>query len=208
MTDAMPEVDLADVGHASPLTEDMILNMGPQHPSTHGVLRLVLRLRGETVMDCKPVLGYLHRGIEKIFENRTYLQGIRYADQFDYVCAMLNEHAYVGAVEQLMQLEVPRRAEYIRVIVDELSRMASHLIYLGTYLLDLGAFTPIVYCFRDREEILDMFEELCGSRMNFNYYRVGGGLFDLPHGFLARVMDFLKRLQANIDEYQQLITVN
>src|SRR5512142_1206305 len=144
-------------------TQEMLLNMGPQHPSTHGVLRLVLKLNGETVDDCTPVIGYLHRGIEKILENRTYMQGIRYVDQFDYLSGMLNEHSYVGAIEQLMQIEIPRRAEYMRVIVDELSRCASHLVWLGTFLLDLGAFTPIVYCFRDREIILNFFEELCGS---------------------------------------------
>ncbi|MBI4319083.1 MAG: NADH-quinone oxidoreductase subunit D [Chloroflexi bacterium] len=208
MTEELPVVELSDLHAAHLQTEEMILNMGPQHPSTHGVLRLVLRLSGETVVECKPVMGYLHRGIEKIFENRTYLQGIRYTDQFDYLAAMLNEHAYVGAVEQLMGLEAPRRGEYIRVIVDELSRCTSHLVYLGTALLDLGAFTPIVYCFRDREEILDMFEELCGSRMNFNFHRVGGVLFDLPRGFIAKLADFLKRFQGNIDEYEELITGN
>src|SRR3972149_4749626 len=141
--------------------QDLILNMGPQHPATHGVLRLILRMRGEQVLSCTPVFGYLHRGIEKILENRTYNQGFRYVDQFDYVSNMLNEHAYAGAAEAIGDIEVPRRAEYLRVIVDELSRICSHLVGVGTYVLDLGAWTPVTYCFRDRERILDLFEALC-----------------------------------------------
>lgn len=189
-------------------TEELVLNMGPQHPATHGVLRLVLRLRGEEVVGCTPVVGYLHRGIEKILENRTFNQGIRYVDQFDYVSNMLNEHAYAGVVEQIMGVEVPRRAEYIRVIVDELSRICSHLVGIGSYLLDLGAWTPITYCFRDREEILDLFEALCGSRMNFNYYRIGGLLYDLPPRWLASLEEFLGRFERNLDELEELISGN
>src|SRR5258707_534302 len=172
-------------------TEELILNMGPQHPSTHGVLRLVLKLQGEKVIECIPVMGYLHRGLEKIFEWRTFHQGIRYADQADYVSNMLNEHAYAGAMEAIGGIDVPRRAEYVRVIVDEMSRCASHLIWLGTYALDLGATTPILFCLRDREEILDMFEEICGSRMNFNYYRPGCVLYDFPPVLLAKLKRFL-----------------
>lgn len=181
-------------------TEELILNMGPQHPSTHGVLRLVLKLSGEKVVECIPVMGYLHRGLEKIFEWRTYHQGIRYADQADYVSNMLNEHAYAGAMEAIGRIEVPRRAEYLRVIVDELSRCASHLVWLGTYGLDIGATTPVLWCFRDREEILDMFEEICGSRMNFNYYRPGGLLYDFPPGLLAKLSRFLDRYEKHIEE--------
>lgn len=181
-------------------TEELILNMGPQHPSTHGVLRLVLKLSGEKVVECIPVMGYLHRGLEKIFEWRTYHQGIRYADQADYVSNMLNEHAYAGAMEAIGGIEVPRRAEYLRVIVDELSRCASHLVWLGTYGLDIGATTPVLWCFRDREEILDMFEEICGSRMNFNYYRPGGLLYDFPPGLLAKLSRFLDRYEKHIEE--------
>ena len=162
--------------------------MGPQHPSTHGVLRLVLKLQGEKVIECVPVMGYLHRGIEKIFEWRTFHQGIRYADQADYVSNMLQEHCYAGAMEAIGGIDVPPRAEYIRVIVDEMSRCASHLVWLGTYGLDVGATTPMLYCFRDREEILDMFEELCGSRMNFNYFRPGGVLYDFPPGMLLSLI--------------------
>ena len=181
-------------------TEELILNMGPQHPSTHGVLRLVLRLSGEKVVECVPVMGYLHRGLEKIFEWRTYHQGIRYADQSDYVSNMLNEHAYAGAMEAIADIDVPRRAEYIRVIVDEMSRCASHLIWLGTYGLDVGAVTPFLWCMRDREDILDMLEELCGSRMNFNYYRPGGVLYDLPPGWVSKLERFLDRYAAHIEE--------
>lgn len=189
-------------------SQDLILNMGPQHPATHGVLRLVMRLRGERILSCTPVMGYLHRGIEKILENRTYNQGMRYVDQFDYLANMLNEHAYAGAAEQIAGIEVPRRAEYVRVIVDELSRICSHLVGVGTYVLDLGAWTPVTYCFRDRERILDMFEALCGSRMNFNFYRVGGVLYDLPAGWIGTLESFLDDLEDNIDELHELVTGN
>jgi len=174
--------------------------MGPQHPSTHGVLRLVLKLAGEKIVDCTPVMGYLHRGLEKIFEWRTYHQGIRYADQADYVSNMLQEHAYAGAMEAIADIDIPRRAEYIRVIVDEMSRCASHLVWLGTYGLDVGATTPVLWCFRDREEILDMFEELCGSRMNFNYFRPGGLLYDLPPGWVGKLSRFLDRFEKDIEQ--------
>ncbi|MGH2499961.1 MAG: NADH-quinone oxidoreductase subunit D [Candidatus Limnocylindria bacterium] len=183
--------------------------MGPQHPSTHGVLRLVLKMSGERVLECLPVMGYLHRGIEKIYEWRTYTQGIRYADQADYVSNMLNEHAYAGAIEAIGGIDVPRRAEFIRVIVDEMSRCASHLVWLGTYGLDVGATTPMLYCFRDREEILDLFEEVCGSRMNFNYYRPGGLLYDLPPGWLAKLSRFLDRYEHHIErDYVELLESN
>lgn len=190
-------------------TEELILNLGPQHPSTHGVLRLVLKLNGEKVLECVPVMGYLHRGLEKIFEWRTYHQGPRYADQADYVANMLNEHAYAGAVEAIGGIDVPRRAEFLRVIVDELSRAASHLIWLGTYGLDLGASTPLLWCFRDREQILDMFEEICGSRMNFNYYRPGGLLYDFPAGTLGKISRFLDRWEKAIDaDYREILEGN
>ena len=202
-------VDLPVIEDEGLETEELILNMGPQHPSTHGVLRLVLRLSGEKVVECVPVMGYLHRGLEKIFEWRTYAQGVRYADQADYVSNMLNEHAYAGAMEAIAGIDVPRRAEYIRVIVDELSRAASHLIWLGTYGLDLGATTPVLWCFRDREDILDMLEELCGSRMNFNYFRPGGVLYDLPVGWLAKLERFLDRWAKRIEQdYVEILDGN
>jgi NADH-quinone oxidoreductase subunit D len=189
-------------------SQEMLLNMGPQHPSTHGVLRLVLTLEGETIVDCTPVIGYLHRGMEKIFENRTIMQGIRYTDNSDYLSPMLCEIAYVGSVEQLMGLEPPRRAQYIRLLVGEMQRIASHLVFLGTYLVDLGAFTPILWTFRDREGILSLFEALSGSRFTVNYLRVGGVLHDFPKGWLQECETFLEKLEKNMGELEQLITGN
>ena len=190
-------------------SEEMILNMGPQHPSTHGVLRLVLTLDGETVVNCTPVIGYLHRGIEKILENRSYMAGIRYMDNADYLSPMLNETAFVGAVEQLMGLEPPRRAQYIRLLTNELQRIASHLVAIGTYGLDLGAFTPVLYAFRDREGIMDMFEALGGSRFNVNYLRVGGVLHDFPKGWLDQCHKWLDQFEhRSLPELEALITGN
>jgi NADH-quinone oxidoreductase subunit D len=189
-------------------SQEMLLNMGPQHPSTHGVLRLVLTLEGETVTDCTPVIGYLHRGIEKILENRPIMGGIRYMDNADYLSPMLNETAYAGAVEQLMGLEPPRRAQYIRLLTNELQRIASHLVAIGTYGLDLGAFTPVLWAFRDREGILSLFEALGGSRFNVNYLRVGGVLHDFPAGWLKQCEAFLDQLEKNMMELDRLLTGN
>ncbi|HLQ10487.1 MAG TPA: NADH-quinone oxidoreductase subunit D, partial [Ktedonobacteraceae bacterium] len=189
-------------------SQEMLLNMGPQHPSTHGVLRLVLTLEGETVIDCTPVIGYLHRGIEKILENRPIMGGIRYMDNADYLSPMLSETAYVGAVEQLMGLEPPRRAQYIRLLTNELQRIASHLVAIGTYGLDLGAFTPVLWAFRDREGILSLFEALGGSRFNVNYLRVGGVLHDFPAGWLKECEVFLDQLEKNMAEMDRLLTGN
>lgn len=189
-------------------SQEMLLNMGPQHPSTHGVLRLVLTLEGETIVDCTPVIGYLHRGMEKIFENRTIMQGIRYTDNSDYLSPMLCEIAYVGAAEQLMGLEPPRRAQYIRLLVGEMQRIASHQVFVGTYLVDLGAFTPILWAFRDREGILSLFEALSGSRFTVNYLRVGGVLHDFPKGWLRECEAYLDTLEKNLQELDQLITGN
>jgi len=189
-------------------SQEMLLNMGPQHPSTHGVLRLVLSLNGETVTDCTPVIGYLHRGIEKILENRPIMGGIRYMDNADYLSPMLNEIAYAGAVEQEMGIEAPRRAQYIRLLVGEMQRIASHLVAVGTYLLDLGAFTPVIYAFRDREGIMSLFEALAGSRFNVNYQRIGGVLHDFPKGWLQECSDFLDQLEKNQVEFKQLVTGN
>jgi NADH-quinone oxidoreductase subunit D len=190
-------------------SEEMILNMGPQHPSTHGVLRLVLILDGETVVQCTPVIGYLHRGMEKIFENRPYMGGIRYIDNADYLSVMINEECYAGAVEQLMGIELPRRAQYIRVICSELMRIASHLVAIGTYGLDLGASTPVLWCFRDREGILDLFEEVSGARFTHNYMRVGGVNHDLPRGWLQRLEKWLDRFEhTSHPELDELLTGN
>ncbi len=189
-------------------SQEMLLNMGPQHPSTHGVLRLVLTLEGETIVDCTPVIGYLHRGMEKIFENRTYMQGIRYTDNSDYLSPMLCEIAYVGAVEQLMGLEPPERAQYIRLLVGEMQRIGSHLVFVGTYLLDLGAFTPVLWGFRDREGMMELFEALAGSRFTVNYLRVGGVLHDFPRGWLRMCEAWLDTLEKNMVELEGLITGN
>jgi len=189
-------------------SQEMLLNMGPQHPSTHGVLRLVLTLEGETIVDCTPVIGYLHRGMEKIFENRTYMQGIRYTDNSDYLSPMLCEIAYVGAVEQLMGLEPPERAPYIRLLVGEMQRIGSHLVFVGTYLLDLGAFTPVLWGFRDREGMMELFEALAGSRFTVNYLRVGGVLHDFPRGWLRMCEAWLDTLEKNMVELEGLITGN
>ncbi|HZS75158.1 MAG TPA: NADH-quinone oxidoreductase subunit D [Ktedonobacteraceae bacterium] len=200
-----PDVSEAPEGIRS---QEMLLNMGPQHPSTHGVLRLVLTLEGETVVDCTPVIGYLHRGIEKILENRPIMGGIRYMDNADYLSPMLNETAYAGAVEQLMGIEPPRRAQYIRLLTNELQRIASHLVAIGTYGLDLGAFTPVLWCFRDREGILSLFEALGGSRFNVNYMRVGGVLHDFPKNWLKECETFLDQLEKNMAELEILLTGN
>jgi NADH-quinone oxidoreductase B subunit len=189
-------------------TQEMLLNLGPQHPSTHGVLRLVLTLEGETVLGCTPVIGYLHRGIEKTLEDRPYLGGIRYTDNADYLSPMLNEIAYAGAVEQLMELEPPRRAQYIRLLVGELQRIASHLVGIGAYVNDLGATTPLLWTMRDREGIMDLFEALGGSRFNVNYVRVGGVLHDFPKGWLKSCETYLDQLEKNMSELEQLINGN
>jgi NADH-quinone oxidoreductase subunit D len=190
-------------------SEEMILNMGPQHPSTHGVLRLVLVLDGETVIQCTPIIGYLHRGMEKIFENRPYMAGPRYIDNADYLSPMINETAYAGAAEELSGIEPPPRAEYIRLIVNELERIASHLVAVGTYGLDLGASTPVLWCFRDREQILDLFEAVSGHRFTHNYMRVGGLLFDLPKGWLQQCENFLDTFEhRDLLELEGLLTGN
>jgi NADH-quinone oxidoreductase subunit D len=204
-TDTILETEDTAEGISS---QEMLLNLGPQHPSTHGVLRLVVTLEGETVTNCTPVIGYLHRGIEKILENRPIMGGIRYMDNADYLSPMLNEIAYVGAVEQLMGIDAPRRAQYIRLLVGEMQRIASHLVAVGTYGLDLGAFTPILWTFRDREGILSLFEALGGSRFNVNYLRVGGVLHDFPKNWLKECEAFLNQLEKNMIELESLLTGN
>ena len=189
-------------------SEEMLVNMGPQHPSTHGVLRLVLRTDGEMVLDAVPHVGYLHRCKEKIAENLAYYQYIGYTDRLDYLAAMNNNHAWSMAVEKLAGIEVPLRAEYIRVIAAELNRIASHLVSFGTYGMDLGAFTPFLYAFREREYVLDLFEQLCGARLTLSYINVGGVTWDLPPRFLEKVREFLDYFEPKIDEYNDLLTYN
>lgn len=189
-------------------TEEMLLNVGPQHPSTHGVFRLVVKIDGETVMEAVPVMGYLHRGTEKLAENLNYTQIIPYTDRLDYVSGMTNNYVLCHAVETMMGLQIPERAEFIRVIAMELNRIASHLVWWGTYLLDIGATGPFLYAFRDREKILDFFNELCGARMTFNYMRVGGVKWDVPPGWIDRVKEFVKYMKKELKNYHILVTGN
>ena len=188
--------------------ETITLNMGPQHPSTHGVLRVILELDGEIITKTTPVLGYLHRGIEKIAENKTYHQFITLTDRLDYTSPFINNLAYVLAVEKLLELEVPLRAQYIRVMLAEITRIQSHLIWLGTHALDIGAMSPLLYTFREREETLDMFEMVGGARMNQSYFRIGGLAADLPEGFVEKVRAFCEELPARVEGYERLLTEN
>jgi NADH-quinone oxidoreductase subunit D len=189
-------------------TEEMLLNVGPQHPSTHGVLRLIIKIDGERIVEAEPVIGYLHRGTEKLAEDLNYTQIIPYTDRMDYLSAMTNNYAIVHATETLMQLEIPERAEFLRVIVMELNRVASHLVWMGTYLLDIGAMSPFLYAFRDRERILNLFNELCGARLTYNYMRVGGVKWDAPPGWIEQVGQFIPYLRTQLPEYHALISGN
>lgn len=186
----------------------MTINMGPQHPATHGVLRLVLELDGEIIRKATPVLGHLHRGIEKLAEAKTYHQCIPLTDRMDYVNAMGHNLGYVLAVEKLLGLEIPKRAQYVRVMLAELQRIASHLVWLGTHVLDLGATTPIMYCFREREAILRIFEEVAGGRITPTYFRIGGLPRDLPNGTIDHIRDFIADFPRRVDEYEALLTEN
>ena len=188
--------------------EDMLLNMGPQHPSTHGVLRIVLELEGETIVKATPHLGYLHRGVEKLAENSTYPQIIPLTDRLDYVCAMANNQAFVRTVEKLLQVQVPERAEYIRTIVAEMQRIAGHLFWLGTQALDIGAMTVFFYTFREREVLLDLFELICGARLTMSYYRIGGVDRDFTPEVIDRLYQFLESFPEKITEYNTLLETN
>ena len=189
-------------------TELVEINMGPQHPSTHGVLRLGVKLDGEVVVDCDPDVGYLHRGIEKLAEMRTWIQFIPITDRLDYLASIMGNAAYVGAVEKLGAIEVPERAEYIRVIMMELQRIASHLVFFGALGLDLGATTPFLYALREREDILDLFEMVCGARLTYNYFRPGGVSRDLPAGFYEKTKAYIKKQREKLPEYDDLLSSN
>jgi NADH-quinone oxidoreductase subunit D len=190
-------------------TEEMVISMGPQHPSTHGVLRLELVVDGEVVVDVIPHIGYLHRCFEKHCEHMTnYQQVIPYADRMDYVAAMSNEFGFVVACEKLLKIKVPERVEYIRVIMAEFSRIVSHLIAIGTYGMDIGAFTPFLYCMRDRERVLDIFEQTCGARLLYNYMWVGGLSHDVQPDFAGRVKDFCRYFRPQIKELNDLLSYN
>ena len=189
-------------------SDPMIISMGPQHPSMHGVLRLIVTLDGENVIDCEPILGYLHRGMEKIAENRTTLQYLPYVTRWDYLATMFTEAVTVNAPEKLANIQVPKRASYIRVIMLELSRIASHLLWLGPFMADIGAQTPFFYIFREREMIYDLFEAATGMRMMHNYFRIGGVAVDLPYGWVDKCLDFCDYFLPKVDEYERLITRN
>jgi NADH-quinone oxidoreductase subunit D len=188
--------------------ETMLLNMGPQHPSTHGVLRLLLELDGETVLNCIPDIGFLHTGIEKTAESKTYGKGIVLTDRIDYLAPLTCNLAYVGAVEKLIDVEVPLRAQYIRVILSELTRMSSHLVWLGTHALDIGAMSMFLYCFRERELLMDIFDLVSGARMMTSYFRVGGLWRDVPDQFADAVRNVLKVFPQRLLEYEKLLKEN
>src|SRR3974377_1709254 len=182
----------------------MVLNMGPQHPSTHGVLRVLLELDGENVIKAIPELGYLHTGIEKSCEDETYSQAITLTDRMDYLNPLGNNLVYCMAVEKLLGLEVPKRAQYIRVMMVELQRISSHLVWLGTHAIDLGAMSVFLYCFREREEILKIFEMFAGQRMMTSYIRIGGLALEPPRGWHRRVKTFIDSFPSKVDEYEDL----
>ncbi len=189
-------------------TKPMVLNMGPQHPSTHGVLRVVLELDGETVVKAEPVIGYLHTGIEKNCEAKTYSQAITLTDRIDYLAPLSNNLGFCLATEKLVGIEIPKRAQYIRVLLTELTRIGSHLVWLGTHAIDLGAMSVFLYCFREREEILKIFEYVSGQRMMTSYFRIGGLALEPPPGWLDRVRRVMGSLPGHIDEYEDLLTQN
>jgi NADH-quinone oxidoreductase subunit D len=186
----------------------MILNMGPQHPSTHGVLRVLLEIDGETIVRIMPDIGFLHTGIEKTCEAKFYQQVVPLTDRIDYLCPMTNNLCYVLAVEKLLGLEIPAKAQWMRVLMNELTRINSHLVWLGTHALDIGAMTVFLYCFREREEILNMFEMVSGQRMMTSYFRIGGLALEPPLGFFERVREFVGRFPEKVDEYENLLTGN
>jgi NADH-quinone oxidoreductase subunit D len=202
------EVEIQREGSGGLATEDMTLSMGPQHPSTHGVLRFVVRADGEIMKEALPDIGYLHRSIEKIAEKVGWHGFLPYTDRVDYVAAMFCNHGWAMAAEKLGGIEVPKRGEYCRVLADELCRIHSHLLSVGSMAMDIGAFTPFLHAVREREYINDLLEELCGARLTFHYMRIGGVGWDLPPGWTEKVIAFLDRFEPLIDEYNDLISFN
>ena len=194
-------------GHAAS-DETFVLNLGPQHPATHGVLRVKLTMDGEFITRAEPVPGYIHRMHEKMGENRTWAQFLPNTSRIDYLSAMTYTHAFVGAVERAMKIEVPLRAEYLRVITSELNRLSSHLVWFGAFLLDLGGFTPLLYAFDDREKILDLLEGVTGSRLTYCYYRFGGLYNDVDEAFLKGTREFVTFMRPRLDLYRSLVTNN
>ena len=191
-----------------PSDQTMIINMGPQHPSTHGVLRLVIEVDGETIVGLAPDIGYLHTGIEKTCEAKFYQQVVPMTDRIDYLCPMTNNLAYCLAVEKLLGLEIPERAQYLRILLNELTRVQSHLVWLGTHAMDIGALTIFLYCWREREDIMRIYENVSGQRMMTSYFRIGGLALEPPLDFYKQIQDFLTKMPARIDQYENLLTGN
>jgi NADH-quinone oxidoreductase subunit D len=202
----IPETDAIEAAGAKPRT--LSLNMGPQHPSTHGVLRLELELDGETIVKCRPDIGYLHTGIEKEFEVKTYQQAVTLTDRIDYLAPLSNNLCYCLAVEKLLGLEIPPLAQWTRVMLTELTRLNSHLVWLGTHAIDIGAMSVFLYCFREREDILRIFEMYSGQRMMTSYFRIGGLALEPPRGWQQRVRTFIDAFPSKVDEYEELLTNN
>jgi len=205
-TTAIPEPEVADSATAA--KRSLTLNMGPQHPSTHGVLRLQLELDGETIVQCQPDIGYLHTGIEKEFEVKNYQQGVTLTDRIDYLAPLSNNLCYCLAVEKLLGLEIPPLAQWTRVMLTELTRLNSHLVWLGTHAIDIGAMSVFLYCFREREDILRIFEMYSGQRMMTSYFRIGGLALEPPRGWQQRVRTFIDAFPSKVDEYEELLTNN
>ena len=208
LSPAQDQLDVGDGDGEAGTQQLLTLNFGPHHPATHGVLRLLVTLQGEVVRDIKPIIGYVHTGIEKTAEDKAYWKVIPVIERMDYLSYYFNAMAFVGAVETLMEVEVPARARYLRVIHLELNRIMSHLVWLGTSALDLGAISMFWYCFRERETILDLFEMSSGQRMHTRYFQVGGVIEDIPAGFAAKLQDFLDEMPARIDQYGDLLNSN
>src|SRR5215467_6844333 len=204
VADIPPQFEIVD----RPLDTQMTISMGSQHPSTHGVLRVELVLDGEMVLKATPDIGYLHTGMEKLFEHKKYQQGIVITDRMDYLNPLGNNLGYVMAVEKLLQLEIPERAQIIRVLFCELQRIASHLVWLGTHALDIGAMTVFFFCFREREKILNMIEAASGGRLTPSYFRIGGLMMDVPAGFEHRVKQFLNDFPQAVKEFHTLVSGN
>ncbi len=206
--DVVADAKLKHHGKDPAEDQTMVINMGPQHPSTHGVLRLVVEIDGESVVSLAPDIGYLHTGIEKTCEAKFYQQVVPLTDRIDYLCPMTNNLAYCLAVEKLLGLEIPERAEYLRVLLNELTRIQSHLVWLGTHAMDIGALTVFLYCFREREDILRIFENVAGQRMMTSYFRIGGLSLEPPLDFYKQVQDFLNIMPDRIQQYENLLTGN
>jgi len=189
-------------------SETMTLNMGPQHPSTHGVLRVALELDGETVVKCQPIIGYLHTGMEKQAEYKTYTQSIPQTDRMDYLAPLSNNLALCLSAEKLLDIGMPARVQAIRVLLTELTRISAHCVWLGTHAIDIGAMTVFWYCFREREKVLSIYDQVCGARMTASYFRVGGLAMDIPEGLLDRCQKFVDEMPAHVDEYEKLLSKN